>query len=236
MANRNRSSLRTEVYTRLAESGTGFYTDAQINQWLNDGVRDLSVTVEPLETSATVTTVTGTREYRLPTDYLSIKAVQFLDAADAWYNLTETTWQKLFRDEPDWQNETSAQPTQWYWRQNVVGVRPAPSADYSGADSLRILYTYIPAAMDSDSSTTGLDEWLDDAVILYGVYRAYLKDRDFQRASATAQEYGRAVSEAGIKLNRHRKEHAPHLEVDQSGYRLHYQRNSRRTRIWSSGS
>lgn len=236
MANRSLTSLRTEVYTRLAESGSGFYTDAQLAQWLNDGVRDLAVTVEPLETSATVTTVTSTREYQLPTNALSVKAAQFLDTGDAWYNLNETTWQRLFRETPDWQNDTAGQPVDWYWRQNVVGLHPAPSADYSGADTLRILYTYIPGTMSGANDTSGLDEWLDDAIILYAVYRAYLKDRDFQRASATAQEYSRAVSEAGMKLNRHRKEHAPQLVVDQRGYRQYYGRHVRRPRWSTSGS
>lgn len=224
MANRALSSLRAEVYARLAESGSGFYTDAEINQWLNDGVRDLSITTEPLVTTATVTTVTGTREYKLPTDHLSVKRAFFLDTGDAWYDLTETTWEDLFDGDSDWENDSNGQPEKWYWRQDVIGLAPAPSADYSGAATLRIMYSYIPAAMSADASTTGLSEWLDDAVILFAVYRGYLKDRDFQRAGATSQEYSRGVAEAAIKLNRHRKQHAPRLVPDMRPYRQYWGR------------
>lgn len=223
MANRTLASLRSEVYTRLAESGSGFYTDAEINQWLNDGTRDLSITTEPLVTTATVTTVTGTREYKLPQDYLNVKRALYL-VNSAWTDLTETTWEALFDANSDWENDATGQPERWYWRQNVIGLAPAPSATYSGADTLRIMYSYTPAAMSGDSSTTGLPEWLDDAAILFAVYRGYLKDRDFQRAQATAQEYSRGVAEATIKLNQHRKQHAPRLVPDMRPYRQYYQR------------
>ena len=228
MANRALSSLRAEVYTRLAESGSGFYTDAEINQWLTDGVRDVSVTVEPLETTATVTTVTSTQEYLLPQDTLSIRRADYLGTNSVWYALTETTWQSLYQRDPDWINATTGAPEQWYWRQaNVIGVTPAPSATYAGAAKLRILYTYLPAAMSGDTSVTGLPEWLDDTVVLFAVYRGYLKDRDFQRAQATSQEYSRGVSEGSIKLNRQRKQSAPRLVPDMGPYRTYWSRGRR---------
>lgn len=215
------------MYTRLAESGSGFYTDAEINQWLNDGVRDLAVAVEPSETSATVTTVADTREYRLPNDCLSVKRALYLDTNSAWYALAETSWERLFEDDPDWENDDSGTPESWYWRQNVIGLAPAPDSDNDGAAHLRILYTYIPSAMSGDSATTGMPEWLDDAVIMYAVRRGFLKDRDFERANAVAQEYSRALAEAAIKLNRHRKQHAPRLIPDMAPYRTYWMRGRR---------
>src|SRR6185436_1962113 len=116
VANRNRSSLRGEVYLRLAESGSGFYTDAEINQWLTDGVRDVAVNVEPSMTTATVTTLTGTREYMLPDDTLSVKRAFYLDSSSAWTELTATTWEALFDGDPDWENDDNGLPDQWYWR------------------------------------------------------------------------------------------------------------------------
>src|SRR5689334_3893134 len=110
MANRTLSQLRGEVYVRLAEGGGGFYTDAQINQWLTDGVRALSTVIEPLRTTATTTPIADTAEYSLPTGLLSVKLVQYLDTSSNWFNLTETTWQTLFTNRPNFENDTSGQP------------------------------------------------------------------------------------------------------------------------------
>lgn len=234
MANRNKSELRAEVLNRLAESGTsGFYTSTQIDQWLNDGVADLCTAIEPLRSVTTRTTATDTMEYTLPEDLLSIKLVQYLDTADDWYALTETTWETLLRQSPNFENDASGQPAQWYKRQNIIGLVPAPSSTYADTNALRLMYSYTPDAMSGDSDTTGLEPWLDDAIILFAVRRGYLKDRDFDRAEAVGEEYSRALAEAAIKLNRQREEHAPRLVPGQASYRGFYQSRMRRTRIWS---
>jgi hypothetical protein len=230
VANRTQSALRAEVQARLAESGGGFYTDEHVNQWLNDGVRDIAIALEPLVTTSTRATTTGTGEYALPTDTISIKLVQYKDTSSNWFNLDEETYQNLLTLNPTFESETGL-PQSWYWRQNVVGLYPAPDDDNDGAAKLRILYSYIPTAMSGGNDTTALDEWLDDAVVLFAVYRAYLKDRDFPRAEATAQEYSRALAEGTIKLNRHRKQHAPQLAPVMRSYRQYYQRAGRRPYI-----
>lgn len=214
----------------MAESGGGFYTDAHVNQWLNDGVRDIAITIEPCVTTSTRATSTSVGEYSLPQDTISIKMAQYKDSAGNWDNLEETTYQDLLTANPTFESETGL-PTHWYWRQNVIGLYPMPSATYSGAAKLRILYSYIPTAMETGNATTGLDEFLDDAVVLFAVYRAYLKDRDTVRSQATAQEYGRALAEATIKINRHRKSHAPHLAPPTRSYRGYYGRSAVGERI-----
>lgn len=229
MANRNLASMRTEVYARLAESGSGFFTDDQIDQWLADGQRDVAVQAEPLVTTATVTTENGTAEYELPSDVLSIRQVHYLDTADAWTLLEETTWEALFERNVDFENDDDGQPTHWYWRSQIIGLYPAPDSTWADTNALRILYTYTPSAMTGDGDTSGLPDWMDDTIILFAVYRAYLKDRDFQRAQATAQEYSRGVSEAILKLQRQRRQNAPRLVPNQNPYRRYWQSVHRRS-------
>lgn len=228
MANRNLASMRTEVYARMAESGAGFFTNDQLDQWLADGQRDVAVRTEPVVTTATVTTTSGTAEYELPSDVLSIRQVHYLDSNSAWTLLRETSWEALFTASPDFENDTDGMPLRWYWRSQVLGLYPAPSATYAGTDTLRILYTYTPSPMTGDGDTSGLPDWLDDAIILFAVYRALLKDRDFQRAQAMAQEYSRHVSDAVLKLQRHRREMAPRLIPTQTSYRRFWRSVPRR--------
>jgi hypothetical protein len=205
----------------------GFFTDNQINQWLDDGVDDIAVDVEPLITTATVASVTSQEEYLLPTDHISVKKAFFLDSSSNWNLLEATTWEDLFEASADWEDDDGF-PRLWYWRQDVIGIYPAPSSSYSGAGTLRILYSYSPGAMASDAATTGLPAFLDRSVVLYAVFRCYLKDKDLQRASGTAQEYRHQIAEAKTKLNRPRKGHIPHLVPKQRAYRSYYNRVWRR--------
>ena len=228
MANRNLSSMRTEVRSRMAESGSGFFTDDQLDQWLMDGQRDVAVQVEPVITTATTATTDGTAEYELPSDVLSIRQVQYLDTSSAWTLLAETTWEALFERDPNFENDDDGLPTQWYWRSQILGLYPAPSSTFAGAAKLRILYTYAPSPMTGGGDYSGMPDWLDDTIILFAVYRAYLKDRDFQRAQATAQEYSRGVSEAVLKLQRQRRQHAPRMQPNQNPYRRYWSSLHRR--------
>lgn len=223
MANRNLASMRTEVYARMAESGAGFFTSDQLDQWLADGQRQVAVDVEPVVTTATTTTTNGTAEYALPSDVLSIRQVHYLNTSSAWTLLTETTWESLFDGDVDFENDTDGIPDRWYWRSQVIGLYPAPDATNAGSAKLRILYTYTPSPMTGAGDTSGMPDFLDDSIILFAVYRAYLKDRDFQRAQATAQEYSRGVSRATFKLQRQRRQNAPRLQPNQNPYRRYWQ-------------
>ena len=213
------STMRSEVYNRLGERA-GFYTDAQINLWLNDGMDDIALRLEPKVSSATISTVANTTEYELPSNLISIKTSLFLDdSTDTWREMEETSYLELFRENPSWESDTIAQiPFKWYWRpEMVIGVYPKPVA--ATTDGLRIIFTCRPDEMDADADVTTMPDWLDRAVVLYAVFRARLKDRDDQRALVARAEWEKSVDEGGILINKHRKEHAPRLEPKQKGYR-----------------
>lgn len=220
MANLTLTQLRSEVYAQLAES-SGFYTDAQLTQWLKDAQRHVCMQTEPLITTATTTTSTGVGEYALPDDLISIKTVVYKDTASNWYTLGETTYETLWRQDADWEDDTGA-PTEWFWRAQVIGVYPAPNATNAGANKLRIIYSYLAAAFADDSAESGLPEFLDVPIVQYAVYRARTKDRDPALATLALAEYQREIDLASLKLNKQRKEHAPRIEPDQSAYRRYF--------------
>lgn len=229
----DRSTLRSQVRTRLGETSTGFYSDSDLDQWLADGVDYIAMAVEPIITTMTVdvTAVTGSApyvgqgEYLLPDSLISIKQVYFKDTNGKWSILGETTYEDLWEQSPDWESDTADPPTKFYWRQDVLGLYPKPSTARTGA--LKVLHTCRPAEFTSDSATTGLPTWLDRAVVLYGIYRCRLKDRDEQRAAFAMAELTSAIRQAGQKMNKHRKDHAPRIVPMQRAYRQYYGRPRR---------
>jgi hypothetical protein len=209
------------VYSRLAEQA-GFYDDDEVNQWLWDGVQDAATKLEPLQATATATTVENIAEYDLPITYLTIMAVFYKDSNDQWNELGETRFEDLWHDNPNWETATTGLPNQYYWRGDVIGLTPIPSATYAGANKLRILYSYSPPEFSDDSTTSGLPQWFDPAIISYAVWRCFLKGRDEQRATVARSEYDLDLGTAASMINRHRKKRAPRFEPSQEAYRTYY--------------
>lgn len=228
------SELRTEVYAQLAET-SGFYSNSEITQWLNDGVEDICLDIEPLARNATVNIVADTHEYALPCDIINVRFAMYGGTGE-WVKLSECKYEDLFDNNSDWEDTTNLSnesvPSMFYWRGNIVGLYPIPGAALTAG--LRIYYTYIPTEMSDDADETGLDFWLDKAVVKYAVYKCRLKDRDEQRAQYCLREYKALVNQAGKKLNKHRKNHAPRLVSDQTNYRIYYQRMPTYTRVYSN--
>lgn len=226
----DREDLRNEVRARLGETGTGFYSDANINQWLNDGVDYISMAVEPIITTMTVDVTattgsapwTGQSEFLLPDSLISIKQVYFKNSNGKWAPLQETTLQDLFDFNIDWESSEADPPRQYYWIQDTIGLYPKASTTRSAA--LKVLHTCRPSEMASDSATTGLPSWLDRAVAQYAVWRCRLKDKDMQRAAEAMGEVQAAINQASKKMNKHRKDHAPRIIPNQRAYRKYYGR------------
>lgn len=230
------AEMRTEVLTRLGEQA-GFYTTANINQWLNDGMDDIALRLEPKVTSATLTTTNNQGEYSLPENLISIKTVLYLDTTptpDQYRELTETTYLQLFRENPAWENDTcTLLPERWYWRpEMIIGVYPKPETGTT--DGLRIIYTCRPDEMTDETDVTTMWDYLDRVCILYAVMRARMKDRDDQRALMAKAEWTEAVALASTLTNKHRKEHAPRLEPSGNNYRNYWYGRYPRFKAWSA--
>jgi hypothetical protein len=229
------TQMRAEVYTRLGEQA-GFYTDANLTQWLNDGMDDIAIRLEPKVTSSTLTTTASQIEYPLPDNLISIKTALYKDTnatPDAWVDLKEVTYLELFRMNADWEADTTPLvPTMWYWRpEYVIGLYPKIVAGTT--DGLRIIYTCRPDEMVDDTDTTTMPNYLDRTVVLYAVMRARLKDRDDQRAIVARAEWEKSVDMGSLIINKHRKEHAPRVEPRQTAYRTWWYNRTPRFRAIS---
>lgn len=230
----DREAMRDEVYARLGETA-GFFTDAQINQWLNDGMDDVALKLEPKVSSATLDTEDAKGEYELPDNLISIKTALYLDSStDEWLPLSETTYLELFRSNPDWEHSTvTTIPTHWYWRpEGVIGVFPIPDNGTTGG--LRIIYTCRPDEMDEDTDTTTMPDWLDRVVVLYAVMRCRFKERDEKKALVARAEWERATDLASVLINKHRKEHGPKIQPKQRTYRSYWYGRNPRFKAWSN--
>lgn len=225
-----RQELRENAFARLGETA-GFYVDDQLNQWIADGIDEIALRVEPLVVSATMDVVADTGEYLLPTNLISIKFALFEQPNGDWGQLRETQYSRLFEANPNWETETTTTPSMWYWRQDVIGLYPIP--DTSNTDALRIVYTCRPPEPAGDSSTSGIPDFFDRAIVSWVIYKALLKDRQQERAAIVRAEFEEMIGTGQQVLNKHRKDHAPRLVPQQRAYRQYFARGGRRQRWYS---
>ena len=150
--------MRNEFLRTVSLSALARVTQAQVDQWLWEGVCELARTALPvlLRKSATITLSASTEVYNLPADF-------FLWQSDAptiaGYPLLPTTEAEADMREQNWDPLSSGDNSHTYWYEagqalngsvRRIGIRPVPSA----AGTVKIYYLRLPAKVAGLTSTS----------------------------------------------------------------------------------
>lgn len=197
-----RAELRTLVRTELNDvAATKLWSDALLNQWISEAVREYG-RHEPREATTTLTTTANQADYPLPSDLVTILRVEhppgIVRRAERAADGTDLT------DSPDW-------PTYEVYG-GTLTLRPAPAAS-GEAIALRYLGQYAVPAADGDTlATPPVDDdllvWLVCARALAWLGTDEAKRQRFERergvsAAEVAAHYAARVA-AGLVERRRR--------------------------------
>lgn len=176
-----RGELRDRILTGLNESTSApvFWSAAQINQTINEGLELISEEAEAVKRTAFVALRPGTTYYSTR----GIAPDMFMPWR-LWLHttnrrLTATSASELDRDHETWETVSGVPewwfPMGWDW----FGVWPKAT---TGGGVLRVDYFSWPRALEDDSDEPEL--YLNDheGLIFYGVYDGLLKRWDLERA------------------------------------------------------
>ena len=107
------AEIRTQVRKRLGDANAAFWTDSELNGYINDGCRDISFRTKSIRandyisavscTSNTVASVSN--EYALASNFTDIYAVlevYFMDGGTEWIRLNPTQREELDEERPGW--------------------------------------------------------------------------------------------------------------------------------------
>lgn len=202
---RVRSAMDEPAYPTLAGSTSSanpakFYTDTEITDWLNDGLRDVSRRAEDLITFDTTITLTAyvpipgqsAPTYTIPTDVIRIQRIEFVPAGaiNQTYPLQASTQQQMDQVWGTYQQNPASYPQFWVTRgypggsgRNlfVLQIYPVPSQ----GGTLQIYYYRQPVRMGDPVAnpsnylvTLDIVEGWDDMVIDFATYKALQKARN----------------------------------------------------------
>lgn len=178
----------TSVRDQYAESGSGFFTDAEIRSYLWDGERQISNLLQCNEVTTSITTVTGTQEYarqglitigHITYDGDKLKKVDFrsLYAADGDATTSDAS---------------SGSPVYYYeWGSNI-GLWPIPDA----SSTVKIWGMDECAQITTASTAFTIDGSLTNGIPYYAMSIMSAKDNDDGKAGFYLNLWERSKAEA----------------------------------------
>ena len=187
-----RTAIRTRVRTMINEPTARFITDTELNIWINDAARDVSVrTFCSTIIASSFATVNGTQQYAWPTVYgpgaattpivtLGIKTI---------INSDETALEYIPMDMIGRVGqEGSTQEMKWSTWHQTIFLSPMPTAAYT-------LVPIIWIACETSGSGTipRLPPYVHHLIPMYCIAMAREKRRDYEKAQSEWQRYESAL-------------------------------------------
>jgi hypothetical protein len=187
-----RNEVRFMILDTTTTSNNTRYSDAFLNQRINEAARELCRQTYPIYSKSLISAVTGQQEYLISTDTIKIDKVVFLinTSTSSYRKLVFSTIQSLDTDKGImWESLPPGLPTNYYVRNNYLGIVQAPSSVYAVTNAIKVYYYKMPQDMmsDSDQPFDGIFSLQDYSNIL--VYGTAIKcDQDMSKPWADEQK------------------------------------------------
>lgn len=176
-----RQQLRDRILTALNESTTSpvFWTTAQLDAVIDEASEVLAEEAKAIRRTAYMARQSGWTYYHLRGAAPDVMAIYRVWLPDLDKRLIATSMQELDANHRTWPT-TTGEPEYWFpisW--DCFGIYPHPAA---GSGLLRIDYIAWPRALLDDNDEPEFREADQDALVLYGIYDALMKQWNAPRA------------------------------------------------------
>ena len=157
-----RLELRTLIRKELGETTAAFWTDTELNTWINLACNDIAFRTKCLKATSpkTVTTTESVADYTISTSidskFLEPYRVSYQMDGDNWVKIPQTNMEELDLLFEGWENTDDGTPFKYYYDvdRDSFSLYPAPDEDNAGA-YLKIYYyiDHTDLVLDSESPT-----------------------------------------------------------------------------------
>ena len=174
------STAITEVRTLLNESAAAFWTNAQLQSWINQGCEDVARRAEVLWQEATITVAANQQYYNFPADFLTAHRAEFSPTnSTQTYSLEFRTINSMDEIWGILHNLPAAWPQYFTIRGNNVNgyflmLYPSP-----GQTGILTVYYYRQAVVQSNTAGyIDTQSGWEDIVYHYAVWKAKRASKD----------------------------------------------------------
>jgi len=173
--------IRTDVRNRLDETTARFWSNSELNTWINEAVRDISRRTETLQEFGThLQAIANVAKYVVPPDVIRIHRVEFIPTGStSIYPVAPSTYQEM---DQIWGinqlSQTMSYPYKyvlWGFPPNLfIQFYPVPAQN----GQVNLFYYRLPKTMVQNTDIAEIPEGWQDLISLYCEYVARRKDKD----------------------------------------------------------
>lgn len=171
-------SLQTMVSYLVDDLNFGYFTQAQVQFWLNDAQREVQKKL--LQTPGNwyvkrvnTATVLNQSDYTLPSDFLKVHRVELVLSGTA-PNEVKNTIELITINEADKLPNGPGTPGCAYMTQNILSIFPAPD---TANQTLRVFYSYLVADMVNSNDVPDVPYQYQELIGLLAAKDAFIKDQ-----------------------------------------------------------
>lgn len=182
----------TEVRSLINETTASFWTDAQLQEWLDQGISDIAARTGCIDDSDTFLLVTSQYEY---TDLVTDGAAAVSDITKVWgciYLNPDDRYIGLKRILPsqiaDLPHMQSGPPVYYYHFNDKIGILPLPTSAENG-DSVKIYFSKNPSAATLELRIAELPSEYHNAMLWYCASQAHKKEHRYVASDKFYQMY-----------------------------------------------
>jgi hypothetical protein len=207
----DRQDIRDLSRKRLGETTASFWSDVELNNWINYACKDIAFRTKCLRDNDYLTSVESTKEYSLSTNFptlLSIDEVYFKQDGDTWQKLEPTSRTRLDKEEPGWLSTDDGMPTKYYWdkEEDILGLHNTPDSDNAGTDYVRVYFTETHTDMTDDDDEPTIPSDLQLAIIDWVVATGLETRGHGDKANDAWQKYFSKLHDYQVERNRQRED------------------------------
>lgn len=177
------SEMVTRIKRLFGDESGAQITDDDIYRWITDAQEEIIRQNQTLlQTIATTSSVANQSTYTLPTDLMTLHAIEYNGIRIKGYNLSEFETRYNGWDSPDL-NLTGTPCNYTIWANNFMLL---PTPDTSVADIIKIYYTKKPTPITSDIDALSLPTQYHKTIVDLCLSQAYELDEDWESSQVKA--------------------------------------------------
>jgi hypothetical protein len=206
-----RLELRTLIRKDLGETTAAFWTDTELNTWIENACNDLAFRAKCIKDNGKMTMTEDQAEYTLSSYFstaLAVLEVYYYQDATSWEVLKPTTRDLLNREHPGWKSADSGTPTEYYWdrEEDIIGFYVKPDSTNAGVDYAEVYYAKEHSAMTADTETPDIPIYLQPAIADHVVATGYSSRGWNEKANDAWQKYFSKIHDYQVERHRERED------------------------------
>lgn len=206
-----RSEIRALVRKNLGETTAAFWSDVELNSYINLAGHDIADKAKCIRTNSYITTVASQMDYQMSTllSYcISVLEVYLYREGATWEKLDAITRRELDERYAGWLSWAAGTPTMYQSdiEEDILRIITKPSTTNAGTNYLRVFYAQDFVELTADSETPDLTADLQLAMVDFVVAFGYQQRGWNEKSNNAMNMYIGRIKNYMIERNRQKED------------------------------